>query len=281
MLTPFTKLKTMTAKQLHNTLMAEYPDSVEKREEIKAKINTEREDKRVLHIKREQHRKVWSPLIYQAYKAINTPMARVRKAQALYDSPMGYGSAYEEAFEESPSARVLATYKAYSTLLQKAADKLRAYRDAGTHTPKQLAKEKGIPNEGEHWSDWIPEQIKAATERAFALLHEDDPMTLFPRTFYAPVKAKPYKPRKTKPKPTRTRPMSRVEQIRAALREADTRAMAEPTPENVAQRDALILEKEAAMRERRREHARKYNAKIRAELREWRKVQKQLEGEAK
>jgi len=280
MLTPLTQLKAMSDKELHNTLMRDYPTDVGIREDIKERIRTEREDKRVANIKRTQQRKAWAPLVHQAYKAVNTPKARLRKAEELYGSPMGYGSPYEAQFDESPSARVLHTYKAYTTLVQKVADKLRDYRDAGTHTPKQMAKEKGVPDEGEHWTDWVPQRIKDATERAFELLNEENPMELFPRTFYAPAKVQPYKPRQRKPT-TRTRPLSHIEQLREKLKEADALAIANPTPENLAQRDTLILEKEEAAKEKRREYARKYHAKIRAELREWREKQKQLEGEVK
>jgi hypothetical protein len=271
MLTIMSKLREMTAKQLHNTLMAEYPDNLEMRESIKASINKEREDKRVHRIKRQQQLKAWAPLVHQAYKAINTPKARVRKAFELYTSPTGYGSAYEEGFEESPSQQALDTYRAYLALVKKVADKLRSYRDAGTHTPKQLAKEKSVPNEGEHWVDWIPEQIKAATVRAFDRLNEDKPMELFPRTFYAPPKVQPYtlRPRKAK----RERSLSRVEQLRDALLEADKLCLTNPTRENLEQRDTLIWEKEQAQKEKRREYSRKYHAKIRAELQAWRAKQ--------
>lgn len=272
MTTSKTALSKMTAKQLHNTLMEEYPDHLEMRETIKAEINKEREDKRVHRIKRQQQLKAWSPLVYQAYKAVNTPKARVVKAQAFYDSPMGYGSVYEAGFDESPSKLALDTYKAYMALLQKVADKLRSYRNAGTHTPKQMAKEKGIPNGGEHWSDWIPEQIKAATIRAFDRLNEDNPMVLFPRTFYAPPKVQTYQPRERKRVP-RERSLSRVEQLRDDLMEADKAVLANPTPENTERRDALILEKEQAMKDKRREYAKKYNDKIRAELKAWRAKQ--------
>lgn len=274
MTTSRTALSKMSAKKLHNTLMAEYPDHPELRETIKAEINQERETKRVYHIKRQQQLKAWAPLIHQAYKAVNTPKARVRKAEEFYGSPMGYGSPYEEGFDESPSKLALDTYRAYTALVQKVADKLRGYRDAGVYTPKQMAKEKGIPNEGEHWTDWIPENIKAQFVRSFKRLNEDNPMVLFPRTFYAPPKTQPYKPRP--PKPKKERSLSRIEQLRDALLAADKLCLVNPTPENLAQRDTLILEKEEAVREKRREYSRKYNAKVRAELQAWRAKQNGL-----
>jgi len=274
MLTPLTKLRLMSAKQLHNTLMIEYPTEPGIRSDIKARIHDEREDKRVARIKKKQQLKAWAPLIHQAYKAVNTPMARVRKAQELYSSPIGYGSPYEEGFEESPSKRILDTYKAYAALVQKVADRLRGFRDRGTHTPKQMAKEDGIPNEGEHWSDWIPADIKARFVRAVAALNEEKPLPLFQRKFYAPLPEREPKPRKDKPQ--REHSLSRVEQLRAELREADKALMENYTPENLARRDNLILLKEEAAKEKRREYSRKYHAKIQAEreeLRVWRAKQ--------
>jgi hypothetical protein len=173
--------------------------------------------------------------------------------------------------------------------LQKVADKLRSYRDLGTHTPKQLAREKGIPNDGEHWSDWVPEHIKAQFIRSFQRLEEESPFAVFPRKFYAPPKVQRYipRPRKPKPKPKPTpeakeHSLTPVEKLRDALLEADIVALEDPSPENIARRDALILEKEEATRQKRREYSRKYHAKARAALKAWREKQKQLlEGEVK
>jgi len=275
MLTPMSKLARLTAKQLHNTLMEEYPNDLELRQDIKARILKDKEDKRAAHIKRKQQRKAWAPLVHQAYKAVNTPKGRLHKAEEVYSSPMGYGSPYEAQFDESPSKLVRDTYRAYMALICKVTDKLRSYRDAGTHTPLQLAREKGIPNDGEHWSDWIPEGIKAATIRAFDRLNEEKPMQLFPRVFYAAPKLAPHKPRK--PKKTRERSLSRIEQLRDAIRETDRIDMNNPSPENTALRDALILEKEQAKKEKRREYAKTYHAKVREAVQAF----KQSKGESK
>jgi hypothetical protein len=258
-----------------------YPNNIELREQIKAGIHKDKEDERAAKIKRKQQLKAWSALVHQAYIAVNSPKARLRKAQEVYGSPMGYGSPYEAQFDESPSKRTLDTYKAYSALLQKVADKLRSYRDLGTHTPKQLAREKGIPNDGEHWSDWVPEHIKAQFIRSFQRLEEESPFAVFPRKFYAPPKVQRYIPRPRKPKPAREEhSLTPVEKLRDALLEADRVALEDPSPENIARRDALILEKEEAIRQKRREYSRKYHANARAALKAWREKQKQLlEGE--
>jgi len=278
-------LHELTAKQLHNKLLKLHPNNLELREQIKAGIHKDKEDARAVKIKRKQQLKAWSALVYQAYKAVNAPKARIRKAQEVYGSPMGYGSPYEAQFDESPSKRVLDTYKAYSALLQKVADKLRSYRDLGTHTPKQLAREKGIPNDGEHWSDWVPENIKAQFIRSFQRLDEETPFAIFPRKFYAPPKAQRYKPRprKRKPKPAQgEHSLTPIEKLRDALWEADKATIEDPSPENIARRDALILEKEEATRQKRREYSRKYHANARAALKAWREKQNELlEGEVK
>jgi hypothetical protein len=276
-------LHNLSAKQLHNKLLKMYPDNIELREQIKAGIHKDREDERAVKIKRKQQLKAWSALVYQAYKAVNAPKARIRKAQDVYGSPMGYGSPYEAQFDTSPSKRVLDTYKAYSALLQKVADKLRSYRDAGTHTPKQLAREKAIPNDGEHWSDWVPTHIKEQFIRSFELLGEEDPFPVFPRKFYAPPTVQRYKPRPRKPKPAQgEHSLTPIEKLRDALLAADRATIEDPSPENIARRDALKLEKEEAIREQRRKYAREYNTKARTALKAWREKQKQLlEGEVK
>lgn len=281
-------LHELTAKRLHNKLLKLYPNNLELREQIKADIHKDKEDARAAKIKRKQQLKAWSALVHQAYIAVNSPKARIRKAQEVYGSPMGYGSPYEAQFDESPSKRTLDTYKAYSALLQKVADKLRSYRDLGTHTPKQLAREKGIPNDGEHWSDWVPEHIKAQFIRSFQRLEEESPFAVFPRKFYAPPKVQRYTPRPRKPKDApegqpeaKEHSLTPVEKLRDELLEADMVALQDPSPENIARRDALILEKEEAIRQKRREYSRKYHAKVRADLKAWREKQKQLlEGEA-
>lgn len=261
MLTPLTKLKQMSSKQLHNALMQDYPDDAMLREQIKASIRKEKRDKRVAKIKHTQQIKAWAPLIYQAYRAVLTPKARVQKAMALYGSSMGYGSPYEAQFDESPSKRALDTYKAYAALLHKVLDKLRSYRDAGTHTPKQLAKEKGIPNEGEHWSDWIPEDIKRKFIRSIKLLEDTPPFIPFQRSFYKPPETRPRKTNKAKPE----RVLSTIEQLGKAIKEALVIDAGNSTPETRAKIVALIQEQEQAKKEKQLEYSRRHQAKLRAE----------------
>jgi hypothetical protein len=36
------------------------------------------------------------------------------------------------------------------------------------HTPIQIARDKGLPNDGEHWTDWIPARVKDKVTALFA-----------------------------------------------------------------------------------------------------------------
>jgi hypothetical protein len=38
----------------------------------------------------------------------------------------------------------------------------------GTRSPKEIAVRNGIPNDGEHWTDWIPMDEKARMAESFA-----------------------------------------------------------------------------------------------------------------
>lgn len=246
MLTPLAKLYKMTAKQLHNTLMDEYPNNVELREEIKKGVREQKHATHAARVKAAMHIRIWAPLIYQAYKAINTPKARVRAAQASYDATKEFDDSRKLALD---------TYTAYAALIQKVTDKLRAYRDMGTHTPLQLAREKGLPNDGEHWTDWIPKQIKDQFLASMARLEDDTPLELFPRKLYVPAKKQPYVHRAKKRK---ERSLSLVEQLKRDLLEADKAVLRKPTPANLERRDTLILQKEEAVKAKRKEYAKKY-----------------------
>lgn len=79
--------------------------------------------------------------------------------------------AYESKRYPNPERRE--ALKAYEALLKKVKLKLREYRYYAKRTPKEQAereREKGkiIPNDGAHWTDWVPAHIKQAVAQAFA-----------------------------------------------------------------------------------------------------------------
>jgi hypothetical protein len=272
---PQNKLKLLTAKQLHNALLREYPNAPAVREKIKEGILREKEEERARKIKETAIDKAWAPLVYQAYRAESAPLARIRRAQALFDNVIKRADGEEHV--NWAAQEVLDTYTTYQTLVKKVTDKLRAYRRLKTHTPKQLAREKQIPNEGEHWSDWVPQNIKAAFIERAAALPENNPMELFPRTYYQPAKKQKYVPR-TKPKKERS--LTHIQQLRVQIKAADSAVLADPSPENIALRDRLVLEQEAAKLEKKKEYAKRYRLKTKTLLNEWRAEQKRLEGES-
>lgn len=47
----------------------------------------------------------------------------------------------------------------YRKVLEKLIKLITKYKQ-GDYTPNQLAKQKNVPHNGEHWSDWIPQQVK-------------------------------------------------------------------------------------------------------------------------
>lgn len=115
------------------------------------------------------------------YKAgVKSMKARRRMVQELWQSVLVPLSAeqrsvramlrYESERYPNPQRREALT--AYAETLKKLNLKLREYRYYGEHTPKEQAaalKEKGkiIPNNGEHWTDWVPEKVKRAIVDAF------------------------------------------------------------------------------------------------------------------
>lgn len=146
------------------------------------------------------------------YKAKMRAMsARKRMAQDLWRSLMTPLSneqrtvrgmlRYESQRYPNPERRE--ALNAYAETLDKLRRRLRDYRYDGRMTPRELAeymkKEKGktIPNNGEHWTDWVPEKVKRALIDAFmaipraAKARVKDP---FPRTM---TKADNIKLRKT------------------------------------------------------------------------------------
>lgn len=56
---------------------------------------------------------------------------------------------------------------AYSEVLDKVRRLLVKYQKDYTLPPSKLAKEKGVPNNGEHWTDWIPTHAKTKVSALF------------------------------------------------------------------------------------------------------------------
>jgi hypothetical protein len=62
--------------------------------------------------------------------------------------------------EISPQAERKLAFSEYIRIMEKLVAMLDAPSKALDHTPIQIARDKGLPNDGEHWTDWIPARVK-------------------------------------------------------------------------------------------------------------------------
>jgi hypothetical protein len=134
---------------LHQRLLKEriHPAEMQR---IKDDVAQAKESQRVDKITRTQRKAEWNKLLKPLRYELNN--AKVGRAYDLDDEPR------VEAFD----AYILVM----ETLLTRFALPMRSLED----TPIQLALEKSLPNNGEHWTDWIPEKIKAKVTAMFEAL---------------------------------------------------------------------------------------------------------------
>jgi hypothetical protein len=62
--------------------------------------------------------------------------------------------------ENSPQAERTLAFSEYIRIMEKLVAMLDAPSKALDSTPIQTARDKGLPNDGEHWTDWIPARVK-------------------------------------------------------------------------------------------------------------------------
>lgn len=134
---------------LHQRLLKEriHPADMQR---IKDEVAEAKEAQRVDKITRAQRKNEWDKVLKPLRYELNN--AKVGRAYDLDD-------------EE----RVLA-FDAYILVMETLLSKFAAPLSALEHTPIQLAMEKGLPNNGEHWTDWVPEKIKIKIAVAFEAL---------------------------------------------------------------------------------------------------------------
>jgi len=131
---------------LHQRLLKERIHPAEM-DAIKTAVAEAKEAQRVDKITRTQRKAEWDKVLKPLRYELNN--AKVGRAYDLDD----------EARVEAFDAYVLVL----ETLLARFATPL-ASLDA---TPIQIALEKGLPNNGEHWTDWVPDKIKTRIALAF------------------------------------------------------------------------------------------------------------------
>jgi hypothetical protein len=139
----------LSANELHNRLTERnlHPSEIER---IKGEVLTLKETMRVSRITRTQRKAEWDKVLQPLRYEINN--ARVG---------MRYGG------EQAPQERTLA-FGEYIRIMEKLVAMLDAPYKALDSTPIQIARDKGLPNDGEHWTDWIPARVKDKISLLFA-----------------------------------------------------------------------------------------------------------------
>lgn len=131
----------LTPNELHNRLVERKLHESEINR-IKNEVADLKETLRVTRITRTQRKAEWDKVLQPLRYEINN--AKVG---------MKYGG------EQVPQERV-AAFGEYIRVMEKLLAMLDAPYKALDHTPIQIARDKGLPNDGEHWTDWIPARVK-------------------------------------------------------------------------------------------------------------------------
>lgn len=144
----FEYLASLKPKQLQ-TYLVEHEPHLSERNLIRANVKAYKEQRRKEKIKTYQQNKLWGALLRDLkYERSNAVVGRAYKAK-------------------QPTPERDAAFDAYIKVLDKLRDLLEnQYRPTGK-TPSVLAEEKGVPNNGSHWTDWVPETVKIKTSRLF------------------------------------------------------------------------------------------------------------------
>lgn len=146
----------MTDKEVHAALL---------KRGIRGKEAQAIRDQVAEHKREARSRAARKRMVQELWRELLTPLANEQRSVR---SMLNYES------QKYPNPQRREALNAYAKLLAKLKEKLREYRYYGERTPKEQAKhlqqEKGkeIPNEGKHWTDWVPQDIKHAVIQAFA-----------------------------------------------------------------------------------------------------------------
>jgi hypothetical protein len=148
----------LSANELHNRLTERnlHPSEIER---IKGEVLTLKETMRVSRITRTQRKAEWDKVLAPLRYEINN--ARVGMRYGREQVPQNGNT------EGSPNERALA-FSEYIRIMEKLVAMLDAPYKALDSTPIQIARDKGLPNDGEHWTDWIPARVKDKISLLFA-----------------------------------------------------------------------------------------------------------------
>jgi len=215
---PYVKMK---PQELHNRLSKRIaqPEALEQKKAaiLKAK-KAQRSDKML----RLQHRKLWSRLISPLkYELSNAKVGARHDGKHKPERDVAF-SAYIKLME-----KLLTKFEALQLLRDEQTDK--------PMTPSTIAKDADIPNNGDHWTDWIP----TSKRTEIALLFEAIP--------HAPKTKRKVPFQRTK-RPNTKQKQTLLVRTQKELGNAETEQLIEPTEERaqlIAQmrRAITIIEK--------------------------------------
>lgn len=150
------KLMNVYAAMPHNALVRELQKRGKRPIEISQiveEVQQYRKSKRADHMRRQQHDVLWGDVLAPLDSELKSVKSMARYISRAYNVPER-----DAAIEQ------------YQITLIKARNLLKKYWKAYELTPRRLAKEKGIPNNGEHWTDWVPDKIKTRIALIFEAL---------------------------------------------------------------------------------------------------------------
>lgn len=134
------KLSKLTPNQIHNHLAERYPQPMH--DSIKREVEAFKKQRKVEKLKAYYQTNLWRDLLRNLnYELANTRVGR--KYQSKHPTP------------ERDAA-----FDAYILVMEKLSALIEHNYALTGITPSNLAKEKNVPNNGEHWTDWVPEHIK-------------------------------------------------------------------------------------------------------------------------
>jgi hypothetical protein len=144
----------LTPNALHQRLLKEriHPTDMQR---IKDEVAELKEAQRIDKITRAHRKNEWDKMLKPLRYELNN--AKVGRA-----------------YNGDACPHRLEAFDAYILVMETLLKKFAQPSAALEATPIQLAIDKGLPNNGEHWTDWVPEKIKAKVSALF----EDIPLKL-------------------------------------------------------------------------------------------------------
>lgn len=131
---------------LNKTFFLRNADRLAVRNSIRAQKNSNR----IAKIKETTHKRLWGELlIHLKYEMSNAKV----------------GLAY---VNKNPTPERVAAFEAYIGVMNNLALKMQKQRVGLQYTPSQIAKERGLPNNGGHWTDWVSADKKHTIAEMFA-----------------------------------------------------------------------------------------------------------------